>query len=107
MSKTQEQIILKAIQDHPEGIHPTTLVTETAILQYNARINGLRSRFGCICKNGNSVCLASEHILNKRLPNGTTKFFYRRDEIETNDTFKAYVERGKQERNITSKVSLF
>lgn len=74
--KTQEDRILQLLQDNPEGLHPTTIVSETGVLQYNARINGLRQRFDCSHKNNNTICFASEHIINKKLKNGTTIFMY-------------------------------
>jgi len=72
---TQEDLILDSLRDHPEGLHPTYFIADLHIYQYSARINGLRKRFNCQCKNG-FRCSANHHIINKRLPNGTTKFFY-------------------------------
>ena len=74
---TQEEKILTALKECPDGLHPTFFIQDLFIYQYLARINGLRKRFGCECKNGRD-CMATEHIVNKRLTNGTTKFFYKK-----------------------------
>lgn len=73
---TQEETILMELKNAGlMGLHPTYLIESLHIFQYNARINGLRKRFGCECKNG-VHCYAEEHIINRRLPDKTTKFFY-------------------------------
>jgi len=77
MNTTQEDQILEALKINPGGLHPTYFIRDLFIYQYNARINGLRKRFGCECKNGNRCC-ASEHIINKRGPNKTTLFVYQK-----------------------------
>lgn len=77
---TQEDQILTALKRNQGGLHPTHFIETLHIFQYNARINSLRTRFGCSHKNGNTVCLATEHIINKDMGNGTTLFFYRRTE---------------------------
>lgn len=74
---TQEDQILKALKENPGGLHPTYFIRDLFIYQYNARINGLRERFHCSCKNGH-FCVATEHIVNKRLPNNTTVFIYKK-----------------------------
>lgn len=61
------------------GLHPTYIIESLHIFQYNARINGLRKRFGCECKNG-VHCISEEHIINRRLPDKTTKFFYEKSD---------------------------
>ena len=77
---TQEEKILQELKRSGNiGLHPSTLVLSLKILQYNARINGLRQRFGCQCKNGNELCFATEHIRNYDLPDGTTLFKYHVD----------------------------
>lgn len=102
--KTQEDIILSALKR--ESMHPTTIVAETGILQYNARINGLRKRFGCIHKHGSNACPASEHIINTKLHNGTTLFTYRKD--NKNEEWNTYLAKKKQEKqDALSQVSLF
>jgi hypothetical protein len=78
MSKlTQEEKILKALKENPDGLHPTYFIADLHIFQYSARINGLREQFNCSCKNG-YTCVSTEHIINRRLPNGTTKFYYKK-----------------------------
>lgn len=71
----EEQILLELKKAGSIGLHPTFIIEVLHIFQYSARINGLRKRFNCECKNG-VHCFSSEHIINRRLPNGTTKFFY-------------------------------
>ena len=73
--KTQEQKILEMLKAHPEGIHPSTLAFECKITQYNARVNGIRKLFNCECKNGYR-CSSQEHIINRTMKDGTTRFFY-------------------------------
>ena len=75
--KSQEDTILSYLQDNPSGAHPTSIVSDTKILQYNARINGLRARFKCSHKNNNTICFATEHIINKKVHNGTI-FVYKK-----------------------------
>ena len=78
MKLSQEDKILTDLKAYPQGLHPTHFIETLHIFQYNARINSLRTRFGCSHKNGNTVCVATEHIINKSMPNGTTLFFYRK-----------------------------
>lgn len=92
---TQEERILRFLKAHPEGVHPTTIVSETGCLQYNARINGIRDSFKCLHKNGNEACAAEEHIINKSYGNKTTKFFY----IQTvKDDLGVYIQRKRAEK---------
>lgn len=72
---TQAEKILKALKNNRNGIHPTYIIETLHIFQYNARIFELRKQFGCECKRGNR-CTAQEHIINKRLDNGTTLYRY-------------------------------
>ena len=76
---SQEQKILIALQKNPNGLHPTYFIVDLHIYQYNARIFSIREQFGCIHKN-NDICFATEHIINKTMPDGTTKFYYRKTE---------------------------
>ena len=94
--KKQEDRILKLLQEN-EYMHPTAIVAQTNVLQYNARISGLRKRFGCICKNGNTTCPADEHIRNKRLGGGATVFKYSRSRSKMEE-FLAYREVKRAER---------
>lgn len=71
----EEQILTELKKAGAMGLHPTYIIEVLHIFQYSARINGLRKRFNCECKNG-VHCMSDEHIVNKRLGNGTTKFFY-------------------------------
>lgn len=80
MKPSQEDRILTSLKNFPDGLHPTHFIETLHIFQYNARLNGLRTRFGCSHKNGNTVCLATEHIINKDMGNNTTLFFYRKTE---------------------------
>ena len=73
---TQEDRILVELKNAGSmGLHPTFIIEILHIFQYSARINGLRKRFNCECKNG-VHCFSNEHIINERLKDGTTKFFY-------------------------------
>jgi len=91
----EEQILLELKKAGSIGLHPTFIIEVLHIFQYSARINGLRKRFNCECKNG-VHCFSNEHIINRRLTNGTTKFFYektgtdwekvRQDTIKERDT---------------------
>jgi hypothetical protein len=79
---TQEEQILQALKNAGTmGVYPTYIIESLHIFQYSARINGLRKRFNCECKNGVHCC-SSEHIINRRLPNGTTKFFYENTSVD-------------------------
>lgn len=77
----QENDVLEAIKSAGTlGIHPTRLIEISHATQPNARINGIRDFFGCTCKHGSEIpCTAKEHIRNKRLEDGTTKYFYVKD----------------------------
>lgn len=73
---TQEDRILTELKKAgSSGLHPTYIIETLHIFQYSARVNGLRKRFNCQCKNG-VRCISDEHIVNRRMPGGTTKFFY-------------------------------
>ena len=75
--KTQKDKILNLLKANgPLGVYPTELTETLHITQPLARINGLREDFGCSHKHGNKACLAIEHIENRRVPNGHTKYFY-------------------------------
>ena len=74
-NESQENKILFALKQSPNGLHPTYFIVDLHIYQYNRAINNLRKRFNCNCKNGKH-CFSDEHIINKRLPDKTTKFFY-------------------------------
>lgn len=109
--KTQEEQILKALKEHEGGVHPTHFIQRLYIYQYNARINGLRTRFGCECKNGSTYCRANEHIRNKRLKDGTTKFFYRNDTEERNKVdvskyYQEYLAHKNSKKDQNSQLSL-
>jgi len=76
---TQEQLILSELKKAGSmGLHPTYLIESLHVFQYNRAVNSIRKWFGCECKNG-VHCLAEEHIINRRLPDSTTKFFYEKD----------------------------
>lgn len=77
----EDQILLELKKAGSMGLHPTFIIEVLHIFQYSARINGLRKRFNCQCKNG-VHCSSDEHIVNKRLPDGTTKFFYENNIID-------------------------
>lgn len=72
---TQEEKMLIALKENPSGLHPTYFVVDLHVYQYGRAINTLRKGFNCECKNG-FRCSAQEHIYNKRMGDGTTKFFY-------------------------------
>lgn len=98
---TQEDKILKALKNNPSGLHPTYFIQDLFVYQYNARINGLRERFGCTHKNGNNYCNATEHIVNTRLKNGTTLFTYenkkmKRESVVMTDYLKEYQEKKSE-----------
>ena len=100
---SQENRILTALKACPQGLHSTHFIERLHIFQYNARINSLRTRFGCSHKNGNTVCLAVEHIINKRMENGTTLFFYRKtDKTEGIDWEKIRKETIEQRDKVVS-----
>jgi hypothetical protein len=69
----------------------------------NARINGLRKRFGCSCKNNNTICFATEHIINKRLEDNSTVFMYR----ETKPLLQEYREEHKKAKKKYPGLILF
>lgn len=97
--KTQEDRILDLLKRAEMGVHPTTIVTETGVLQYNARINGLRTRFNCSHKHNNTICFATEHIINlKNHRNGTSAFFYRKDVVDKNEEHKQWVKKKRAEK---------
>ena len=88
----QAESILKALKEAGDkGIHPTYIIVNLHIYQYNARIFELRELFGCTHKHSNS-CSAKEHIINKTLDNGTTIFIYKNDEADNFERMKQYVE---------------
>jgi hypothetical protein len=78
MSKSQEHKILSALKNHIYGLHPTFFTEHLHITQYGRAINNLRKWFRCECKSGNR-CSSDEHIINKRLPNKTTVFIYKKN----------------------------
>jgi len=79
---TQEQLILSELKKAGSmGLHPTYLIESLHVFQYNRAINTIRKWFNCECKNG-VHCISEEHIINRRLPDGTTKFFDEKSERE-------------------------
>lgn len=109
--KTQEEQILKALKEQPEGVHPTHFIQRLYIYQYNARINGLRTRFGCECKHGSTQCKANEHIRNERQKDGTTKFFYindtkERNKVDINKYHQEYLSYRNKKEEQNSQLSL-
>ena len=76
--KSQELLILEALKRNPNGYHPTYFIADLHIYQYNRAIHNLRKMLNCECKNGYR-CSAQEHIINKSMPDKTTKFFYERN----------------------------
>lgn len=84
MSKkaTQEKLILDELKRAGTlGLHPTEFITKLGILQYGRAINTIRKWFNCECKHG-VHCMAEEHIINRNLSNGTTKFFYEKTPVD-------------------------
>lgn len=79
---SQSGEILKALKQHPGGLHPMFFIESLHIYQYSARIHELRTQFGCQCKNSNDMCFATEHIRNYDLPDGTTLFKYHVDNTQ-------------------------
>ena len=74
----QAQEVLDVIKLHGDlGVHPTTLIFEAKVTQPNARIYDIREAFGCIHRHSD-FCTATEHIINKRLSNGTTVYIYKK-----------------------------
>lgn len=70
--------VLNVIKSHGEGgVHPTTLIFEAKATQPNARIKEIRDAFGCMHRHSDN-CSSQEHIINKRLENGTTVYIYER-----------------------------
>lgn len=94
----QAESILKALKEAGDkGIHPTYIIVNLHIYQYNARIFELRELFGCTHKNGNS-CSAKEHIINKTLEDGTTIFVYRNYDVENSERMKKYMQEYQDEK---------
>jgi hypothetical protein len=92
MKSTQAMRILRALKEAGSGgCHPKVFIMDLKIWQYNARIYDLREQFDCHCKHS-SICFAKEHIKNKTLSNGTTKFFYVDDTEKLNQQMKQYQE---------------
>lgn len=105
---TQEDQILTDLKAYPQGLHPTHFIETLHIFQYNARLNGIRKRFGCSHKNGNTVCLATEHILNKRLDNGTTLFIYKQTEgVDWEKTRKESIAKRDKVDEVVQQNALF
>lgn len=106
---SQEDLILRSLKMAGRaGLHPTYFIETLHIFQYNARINGLRSKFGCSCKNGRKYCGAREHIINFELSNGTTVFEYRNYKAEVAGiSLASYMREDQEKRNATpTQVSL-
>lgn len=96
---TQEEQILTELKNAGlMGLHPTYFIESLHIFQYNARINGLRKRFNCECKNGLKCC-SSEHIVNRRLPNGTTKFFYENTSVNWEEVRQNTIRQRDKDRD--------
>lgn len=96
MKITQEETILNLLKSKgPEGVYPTELTEGLHITQPLGRVHGLRKRFGCTHKSGKKACSAQEHIENRRIPNGHTKYFYWKDHIDRNQEMREYIERKK------------
>ena len=73
---SQEEMILRELKAAGTmGLHPTYFIRDLFVFQYNRAIHNIRKSLGCECKNG-VHCMANEHIINRKLPDGTTKFFY-------------------------------
>lgn len=88
MAKTQSQVILEAlIEAGANGLHPTYFIADLHVYQYNARIHDLRESFDCNCKHNNS-CISDQHIKNKTMPDGTTKYYYVDDRQKKADFFE-------------------
>jgi hypothetical protein len=100
---SQEDRMLLALKQNPEGLHPTFFIVDLHVYQYNRAVNTLRTRFGCSHKNGNTVCLATEHIINKDMGNGTTLFFYRK--TEGVDWEKERLETIKKQNTVSEEIS--
>jgi hypothetical protein len=99
---TQEDLILSELKRvGSDGLHPTYIIETLHIFQYNARVNGLRKRFNCNCKNGKH-CFSDEHIINKRLPDKTTKFFYENTTKDWEKERQEAVKKMKEEPVISS-----
>lgn len=106
MKLSQEDRILTDLKAYPQGLHPTHFIERLHIFQYNSRIAGLRTRFGCSHKNGNTVCLATEHIINKDMGNNTTLFFYRKTEGVDWEKERLNVIKKRDEEIVSSQISL-
>lgn len=100
--RSQEDTILQALKNATEGLHPTYLIQDLHVYQYNRAIHNLRTRFSCTHKNNNTICFASEHIINKKLKNGTTIFLYKKDTTDKNEEHKAWVEKKREEKKQVS-----
>ncbi len=104
---TQENAILEELKKAGSmGLHPSCFIEFLHIYQYSARINGLRKRFNCQCKNG-VHCVSSEHIINRRLPNGTTKFFYEKSPDINWEGMRKEIIQKRDEQEILPQGNLF
>lgn len=76
---------LKAAGD--SGLHPTYFIETLHIYQYGARISDLRVLMGCSCHHAHR-CPGLQHIVNKTMPDGTTRFYYVDDNIQITKTLR-------------------
>lgn len=107
MKLSQTQKILEALKDAGrEGLHPTYFIVNLHIYQYNARIYELREMFGCECKHS-TTCSASEHIRNRDLHDGTTRFYYVNTKEQGKELMRDYARQYHQEKENTPKDTLF
>ncbi|HWY36195.1 MAG TPA: hypothetical protein VNX68_16235 [Nitrosopumilaceae archaeon] len=90
MKSTQADKILQALRDAgKEGVHPTYFIADLHIFQYTARLHDVRKSIGCDCRH-DKRCSNKQHIINKDLHNGTTKYYFVDDEVRLNESMKKY-----------------
>lgn len=106
MLSNQAKKVLEVIKKHGVvGVHPTTLIFEAGATQPNARIFDIREYFGCTHKHSD-VCFATEHIINKRLPNGTTVYVYTQTKSVMEQYYKEHMEEREKRVNNQEQISL-